>query len=157
MKERHAPQRPITEKRRQTKDKHQSNTDRKAQQMTNRKKLTIGLVAAVGIFAAVFGTAATLGGINSDNLGADSEVVASCDTDGIDVAYTTGFNGTDFTVTSVDLSDIAAACEGQTVSVALDGAELTSGTADDSGSMSFTLDPVVTAESVEDIAILITG
>lgn len=125
--------------------------------MSNRKKLTIGVIAAVGIFAAVFGAAATLGGINSDNLGADTSSVASCDTDGIDVGWVTDFDATDFTVTSINLSGIAVECEGQTVSVALNGVEIGSSLLGATGSESLSLTTPVTAESVGDIAVLITG
>ena len=47
-----------------------------------RKKLTAILLAALA-FGLIAASAASLGGINSSDLGADASVVAACDTDGV--------------------------------------------------------------------------
>ena len=93
------------------------------------KRLLVGLAAAGIVGGATFGFAASLGTVDSDNLGAGNSVVASCDGDGMDVSYSTAYNadGGDssqggYDVTSVDLSGVAAACDGQEITVTLSGA-----------------------------------
>jgi hypothetical protein len=88
------------------------------------------LAAAAGITAvgAVSASAATLGDISGGNLGVASEIVASCDNDGITVNYTVDYVpaapvGT-YNVADVLLSDVNALCAGQSYSITL---------ADDSG------------------------
>jgi hypothetical protein len=89
------------------------------------KQLVLALAAGTTAFAAVVGSAATLGGITSDDLGADTSVVASCDSDGVTVDYTTAYDATDgvYEVTGVELGGIAADCQGQDVNVTLGGAD----------------------------------
>ena len=79
------------------------------------RKKSVAVLAGLAIAGAVGASAASLGGLNSDNLGADTGEVASCDTDGIDVGYTTEYNATaaEYIVTSIDLTDINALCESQ--------------------------------------------
>ena len=83
----------------------------------------IVLAGAAGIVAvgAVSASAASLGGVTSDQVGVDSGVVASCDTDGIDVDYTVAYSSDDTTydVNDVTLSDVDATCAGQTYTVTL--------------------------------------
>ncbi len=72
--------------------------------------------------ALVSASAASLGGLNSETLGAESDVVAGCDTNGILVEYATNYNETtqDYEVTGVRLFGVNDACIGQRASVALD-------------------------------------
>ena len=83
------------------------------------------LAGAAGILAvgAVSASAATLGGITGGSLGVDSAVVASCDNDGIIVAYTVQYSAaaTTYNVDDVELSDVATACNGLTYSITLSG------------------------------------
>lgn len=85
------------------------------------KQLVLAVAAGTAAFAAVVGSAATLGGITSDDLGADTSVVASCDTDGITVDYTTSYDATAglYEVTGVELGGIDEGCNGQAVKVSL--------------------------------------
>jgi hypothetical protein len=72
--------------------------------------------------ALVSASAASLGGLTSETLGAESEVVAGCDTDGIDIAYDTAYDTTsqNYEVVGVRLLGVDDLCTGQLVSVALD-------------------------------------
>ena len=76
-----------------------------------RKRLT-AIVLAVLVFSLIAASAATLGGITSAGVGADTTVVAACDSDGVDVDYTYSYsvalNG--YEIDTVDVSDIADAC-----------------------------------------------
>lgn len=89
-----------------------------------KKKLL--LVAGVGVaaFAASFASAASLGGVTPDTLGANSAAVSSCDADGITVDWTSVYVDatTDgYMLDKVDLGGIAAACAGKAYSVTLTG------------------------------------
>lgn len=84
----------------------------------NRKKLV-----AVGFGLAAFGTtvasAATLGGVTSQSVGSDTAVVASCDTDGVSIAYINTYSATlgAYEVSGVTVSEIDGACAGQAIEV----------------------------------------
>ena len=125
-----------------------------------KKKLMIGLIAGTAVFAAVFGAAATLGGITTEDLGADSNTVASCDTGGVDTSYTVVYSGTEYEVTEVTVSNIAAACDGQDITVRSGASEAS--TTITGAATSVTLDSgdgwtPLSAESVTDIHVLIQG
>jgi hypothetical protein len=78
-----------------------------------------GLAVTAGVIAA---SAASLGGLGSANLGAAATVVASCDTDGVNIGYTTAYEAGapgDYVVTGVTVSSVNAACDGQNISVTL--------------------------------------
>ena len=93
--------------------------------MRGNKRLIIGLAVGVAVFAAVFGMAATLGGITTDTLGAEDQIVAACDTtDGVTTSYDTVYNATGtagYKVDSVMLGAIDKACEGLDFEVTLSG------------------------------------
>ncbi len=81
----------------------------------------LGALAAAGLVVA---SAATLGGINSGDLGADYSAVASCDSDGIVVNWDPSYDASfpNYAIGDVDISDIDPACAGQNVKVELTGA-----------------------------------
>ncbi len=129
-----------------------------------RRKL-LAVVLAAFVFSFVAASAASLGGINTAALGADSEIVAACDSDGVNVGYnftySPGAPGF-FEVTSVDVSAIAAPCDNLAIEVTLsDGAtQLGSGTVGDigtSGSVNVPVSAGVSGEDVTEIGIVITG
>ena len=74
-----------------------------------RRRL-IALTIAVLAFALIAASAASLGGINSADVGADTTVVTSCDTDGVDV---------EFRWRRVIVTGIADACLGQQISMTI--------------------------------------
>jgi hypothetical protein len=98
-----------------------------------RKRMILALLGSVAVFGSLYGMAASLGGISSGNVGADSAVVASCDTNGISTAYGTAWSATDkrYAITSVTVSGVADTCDGETLSVSLTdstGAQIGAGT-----------------------------
>lgn len=120
----------------------------------------VALVAATGITAA---SAATLGGITTDDLGAEDSIVVGCDDDGVEVSYATTYTAAEkrYEVTGVTVSDIASACVGQTLEVTVaddDGVSLGSGSLTVAGtSESVTFGSPVDARDVEHVAVLIAG
>ena len=56
------------------------------------KRTLIALVAGLVVFGGVIASASSLGGVSSRALGSGASVVASCDTDGVALAYTTAFD-----------------------------------------------------------------
>ena len=85
------------------------------------KRKTLAIVSAVAAFAAVSASAAGLGGLTGTSLGADTTVVASCDTDGIAVAYTTSYNvaSSQYVVSAVNLTGVNAACNAKAANLTL--------------------------------------
>jgi hypothetical protein len=87
----------------------------------SKRALTASLLGLTA-FGAVFGSAASLGGLSSDTLGAGASVVASCDTDGVGVTYTRAYDSSGtpgYKVTAVTVTGVADTCDGQTLSVTL--------------------------------------
>ncbi len=130
------------------------------------KKIILAAAAGITAVGAVSASAATLGGINADSLGVDDSVIAACDTDGIDVAYTLTYSaaGLTYNVDDVILSDVAVACDGLDYSITLAGA---GGTALDTATGVVALSgdvltinvsaSTVSGEDVEGIAVAILG
>lgn len=122
----------------------------------------LAVLAGLVVTASV-AMAASLGGLSSQQLGANTTVVASCDTNGVSLSYTTAYNATAgrYDVTSATVSGIAAACAGQTLSLTLADAgfvALGSGSATVSGtSQTVTFSPGIDAEAVARAAVVITG
>ena len=126
-------------------------------------KYAIAAIAAIVAFGGFLAMAATLGGITADNLGADSSVIASCDTDGVTTSYTVAYDATDARdeITAVTVASVDAACAGQTLTVTLtDGSDVqldqTSVTAVAGANVVSATTPA-SAEAVENVLIVITG
>ena len=96
---------------------HQSYESPRGKHMN--KKIALGVTAGICAFGAVTASASSLGGVETTDLGTSADVVASCDTDGVAVDYTTAFSNGAYRVTAVKLSGIAAACSGQNVTATL--------------------------------------
>ena len=97
-----------------------------------KRRLLIAILAGLLVFAGVFAMAASLGGITSNQVGADNTAVASCDTNGVTTSYATGWDATDkrYEITSVTVGGVNDACDGETLSVSLTdstGAQIGSG------------------------------
>lgn len=132
------------------------------------RRVLTALAFATIAGALVFGAAAALD-VGSNNLGSGSDTVASCDAtvtgggDGINVEYV--LDATDPTqVSGVDLSLIDAACDTQDIYVVVadgSGVPLGSGSllsyAHSDGTAMVSLDSNAPAESVESVAVTITG
>jgi hypothetical protein len=130
-----------------------------------RKRTILALLVSLAVFGSLYAMAASLGGISSGNLGADSSIIASCDTNGVTAAYATTWDTTDkrYEVTSVTVGGVADTCDGQTLNVSLtdtSGAQISSGTLaiPTSAATSFTVTPLSpdpSAKLVEGISVLI--
>jgi hypothetical protein len=85
------------------------------------QRTVIAAVAAVAAFGAVAASAASLGGLTGGSLGADTKIVASCDTDGVGVDYVTTYSAAakEFLVSSVTLTGVNPLCLGQKVNITL--------------------------------------
>jgi hypothetical protein len=93
---------------------------------TNRRRKALAIIAGLGIIGGLTAaSAASLGGITANNLGADVTTVASCDTDGVSVSFGTPvYNATSgaYDAGAVTVYSIDALCAGQSLSVTLKGA-----------------------------------
>lgn len=127
-----------------------------------KRYILAGLVAALTLLG-FLAMAASLGGITTTNLGADSSVVASCDTDGVTTSFTVAYDATDTRdeVTQVIVGGVAVACVGENLTVTLTngaGAVLdTTTVVAASGSNTVATSTPPDAELVENVHIVITG
>jgi hypothetical protein len=128
----------------------------------NIRNKGLAVLAGVGVAGLVGAAAASLD-LTTSSLGADAQVVASCDTDGIDVNWGTGFNSLAqrFDLQSVELSGVAAACDGLDLEIVItDAADVTIATFTGFAASTTTtasLAAPVDAEAVEGIAVVISG
>ena len=85
-----------------------------------KRILAAGAAAAV-VLVGVLAMAASLGGVSSTTLGADSTVVASCDTDGVTSSYNVSYDPTDSRdeVVSTVVGGVAVGCAGKSLTVTL--------------------------------------
>ena len=129
-----------------------------------RKRTILALLVGLVVFGSLYAMAASLGGITSDSVGADSAVVASCDTDGVTAAYVTAWDPTDkrYEITTATVGSVADTCDGRTMSVSLtdtSGAQIGTGSLviPTSGATSFavTMSTPPSAKLTEGIHILI--
>lgn len=106
--------------------------------MNTKYKKALAVVFALATFSVISASAATLGGLSSTALGADQRVIASCDTDGINLAYTNVFNATTnaYQTTAVTMSGVNSACTGQSFQLSLSDATTSLG--ETSGSVALT-------------------
>ncbi len=88
-------------------------------------KVVFASLFGLTLFGTAMGSAASLGGITAQGLGADDTIIASCDTDGVTTAYTTAYNTTGsagFKVATVTVGGLNNACDAKTIEVRLTGA-----------------------------------
>ena len=126
------------------------------------KRTLIALIAGLVVFGGVIASASSLGGVSSRALGSGASVVASCDTDGVALAYTTAFDAASGTyrVSAVTVSGIAAACSGQQIEVGLRNTAGTSSvstarTTVSGTSQTLTVSPTYDAAAVDSASVLI--
>jgi len=89
------------------------------------KRTLMAVIAGLAISGGVFASAASLGGVSSTNLGSSATVVASCDTDGVNLDYSTAYDAAtgEYHVNEVKLDGIANTCKGQAIEVSLKNAD----------------------------------
>lgn len=134
-------------------------------QEPRRRKRMIGAVAAGVLAIGVVGaSAASLGGITSDSLGADVGTIASCDTDGVQLKpFTNTYDAAlgRYQTSGVTIIGIAAGCNGKSLSITLKdtaGVSLGSATATVAGTtQAVTFAPTVNANAVTGAAVVISG
>lgn len=120
-----------------------------------KRKSAAVAIAVVGVAGLSLASAAQLN-VNASSLGAGATVVASCD-DEVDVDFTSVIDGTAYVVDAVTVSDIAEACEGNTIEITVEGHTPASDTVPvGGGSVNFVL-PSISAEGLEDVAVIIYG
>lgn len=117
---------------------------------TRRKSAAIAL-AIIGVAGLSLASAAQLN-VNASSLGAGTTLVASCD-DAVDVAFTNIVTAGAYMVDDVIVSDIAAACDGLTIGITVQGVTPTEQTV--SGTSATFAVTGVSAEAVEDVAVVI--
>lgn len=122
------------------------------------RKRMLAIVLGVLVFSLVAASAASLGGLDVSDVGSEARVVASCDTDGVDVDFTTGYQGGAYVVTEVVLGDVDCPT-GSDVSVTVEAGAVTetaAGTVTGT-TVTLALDNAVSAEGLGNVAVLITG
>jgi hypothetical protein len=137
-------------------------SDPQPENRRRRRGVLFALLFALAAFGLVGAAAATLGGLGGQKLGADDGTVLSCDTDGVTLAYATSYDAasSQYVVTAVNVTGIAAPCVGETISVTLhDAANTTvsSGTATVAGATQLVTITPVSAKAVTGAAVVITG
>lgn len=127
----------------------------------NRKRLGIVLLG-LGVAGLAVASAATLGDVESNDIGAGVGVVASCTSDGVDVSYSTEFSGGEYVIdeVTVDITEGGGVCDGQDLSLTLmddSSGDLGSGSAGVSGDSATVTGLSASAASVVDVSVVITG
>jgi hypothetical protein len=88
-----------------------------------KRRIRIGaaIIAGAATLGVVGASAASLGGITSNSLGADVGVVSSCDNNGVTVNFTNTYDATlgRYQTTTVGVAGIDAACAGKTLTLTL--------------------------------------
>jgi hypothetical protein len=86
------------------------------------KRTLIAMIAGLVVFGGTFAFAASLGTVTTGTVGASGAVVASCDTDGVTTSYgspTWSATNKRYEVSTVNVTSINAACNGDTIKVTL--------------------------------------
>ena len=90
------------------------------------KKLLIVLLVSGALMGSAYGAAATLGGLDAPALGAETELVSTCDTDGVDVKYTvTSGDISKITVSQIGIGANGDECDTDEIAVQLVGTSTT--------------------------------
>lgn len=127
----------------------------------NIRNKGLAVLAGVGVAGLVGAAAASLN-LTNDSLGADAQVVASCDTDGIAVEWTTAYDATAqaYEVSDVVLTGVDLACNGLDVEISVtDGTTVLAteaGTAT-TGTTTVALTTAIDASLVDGIGVVISG
>lgn len=127
-----------------------------------RKRIALAVALGFGSFG-VFASAASLGGLTSSRVGSENAVVASCDSDGVTITYTTAYDAADsrYEVTTATVAGVAAGCAGQTLSVTLKdgtGASIGAGTMTAvSGANAVAIAPNSSAQALVGASVIIAG
>lgn len=130
------------------------------------RRVALAALAALLVGGGVIvASAASLGGVRSEQFGADAAIVAACDDNGVDVDYTNTYAAAaqEYIVEEVQIRDVASGCTGLEVKLTLinsANATLWIGTATVTASTVVLDVPTASAVSsaaVSKVAILIAG
>jgi hypothetical protein len=127
----------------------------------NKKALAaFGGLAAFGILTA---SAASLGGLTSSSLGADQTVIASCDTNGIQLTYTNTYvpATNSYSTTAVTMAGVDPTCATKAFRLSLSNGTISLGETTGvvqagGGTQPITLTAAVDAKSVTNAALVIS-
>ena len=130
----------------------------------HRTLIAGGLALSIG-GGIIVASAATLGGLTADNLGADNTLLDSCNDGGLSIAYGNTYDptGQRFVVANAVISSIDPGCVGQVMNVQLTGTDGTALSAStpltltNAVSQTVTFSTPAASEAVEGAAIVITG
>lgn len=136
--------------------------------MRTLRRYLLALVALSAAGGVTMASAASIGTVDADDLGAGVAMVASCDTDGVKTSFTTAYFASSpegyHAVVEVVVSEIAAPCNGQDVHVTVTeagGTELGSGSGEVAGTEAhIPIDAVgaaLDAREVTGVSVVITG
>jgi hypothetical protein len=130
--------------------------------MKIKRSHAVVVLMGLGVTGIIGASAASLGGITEDDLGADAEVVGSCDTDGVTVTWGTAAGAGQYNVTSATIGGIDVECNGQTLKVSVfDASNASLGSSAnvtvDATSETVTFGGPVDAEAVVGVAVVISG
>jgi hypothetical protein len=97
------------------------------------KRLLLAVLFGTLAYTIALASAATIGTVTDAGVGAGNTVVASCDTDGVNTAYTSAYSASTpgYNVTAVSVTAINTACNGKAISVTVaksDGSTPATGT-----------------------------
>jgi hypothetical protein len=123
------------------------------------RRLLVVMIVTV-ILAVAIGAAASLGTITTGMVGAGDAVVASCDPDGVSVAYGLAYDNGRYEVKTVTVGGIADQCVGGTLLFTLTkaGSGIASGSITvNSTSHTITVTNPPAADDVDDVHIAING
>lgn len=130
------------------------------------RKVVVAGLASVLVAGMAGASAASLGLFTGNSLGSGDDVVASCDTDGIDVGYATAYSPAMSTsqVTAVNFGNVDNGCSGKIATVTLrdgSGIVLTSQSATlnmgAGTTFSINVPAGVSAAAVEGMSLVIAG
>ena len=131
------------------------------------KRFATALLAGGILFGVITASAASLGGVRSESLGAGTAVVASCDNDGVTTTFSVGITDQGVNAWAVTLGTLSPDCVGKFAVVqVLDGAgntvaygDETIGPADGyaNGRQEVEFDQPAAVEAIELISVIIRG
>jgi hypothetical protein len=133
------------------------------------KRTAVALVASLTVFVGVTASAATLGGIRTDDLGANSNTVAAQLSSGVSVQFTTAYDASVgyykvTQVTATPLNNTQAFGAGAAIRLTLKGtsnaslAELTgTGTATAGAAVILAVSGIVAASDVQGVSLVVNG
>jgi hypothetical protein len=129
-----------------------------------RRRRGAVILLGIGAFGLAAASAASLNGLTTGSLGADNAAVASCDTDGVTLAYgTPAYDAASgvYKVSTATVSGLAAPCIGKTVYLTLadsTGASLGGGSANltTGTSVNITLSTAASAKAIVNAAVAVS-